>query len=261
MTRMNSNPSSKLAALVVLAALLLAAVAPAAAVTAEADDAPSDAKVGEKVTATFTLTELYTDYEQWTLSGETQLEDVTWTVTRYDQADNKIGSEAYDGQTFNQSISLENDVDSVTVEVTGVVPEVEQYSYDPAQTFTLAALSQTREGGNSDEIEAWATHHYTDESREARAAIEAAASTNEDAGGVAEAESTLENAVSSFENGNFENAISLAEKAEQSANSAKKSSETKRLLLYAGGGLLAIGLVVGGVFWWRSNQDSYDKLG
>ena len=258
---MSSSPSSKLAALVVLAALLVAAVAPVAAVSAEAEDAPSDAKVGEKVTATFTLTELYSNYEQWTLSGRTQLKDVTWTVTRYDQADNKIGSKSYDGQSFNRSISLENDVDSVTVKVTGVVPEIEEYSYDPAQSFTLAELNQTRQGGNSERIKQWTVHHYTEESKRARAAIESAVAANEDAGGVSDAEESISGAISAFENANFELATSLAQKAEESAKSAKKSSNTMRMLLYAGGGLLAVGLLVGGVFWWRSNQNSYDKLG
>lgn len=258
---MNSNRSSKLAALVVLAALLVAAVAPAAAISTDAENVPSEAQVGQKVTSTFTLTELYSDYEQWTLSGQTELNKVTWTVTRYDQADNKIGSDAYDGASFNRSISIENDVDKVTVEVTGVVPEVDGYSYDPAQSFTIASLSQTREGGNSEQIDEWTVHHYTSESQAARDAIESASAAIDDAGGVPGAESTLESAISSYENANFDNANRLAEQAEETANKAKKSSNRNRMLLYAGGGLLAVGLVVGGVFWWRSNQDSYDKLG
>ena len=258
---MSSNLSSKLAALVVLAALLVAAVAPAAAISTDATNVPSEAQVGDKVTSTFTLTELYSDYEQWTLSGQTELNKVTWTVTRYDQADNKIGSEAYDGASFNQSIDIGNNVDKVTVEVTGVVPGVEEYSYDPAQSFTIASLSQTRKGGNSEQIDEWTVHHFTSESQRARNAIESAVAANEDAGGVSEAESTIGTAISSYENANFDNAITLAGNAEETANKAKKSSNRTQMLLYAGGGLLAVGLVVGGVFWWRSNQDSYDKLG
>lgn len=261
MTRMSSNPSSKLAALVVLAALLVAAVAPAAAISTDAKNVPSEAQVGEKVTSTFTLTELYSDYEQWTLSGQTELNRVTWTVTRYDQADNKIGSQAYDGGSFNQSIDIGDNVDKVAIEVTGVVPEVDEYSYDPAQSFTVASLSQTREGGNSEAIDEWTVHHYTTESRQARNAIESAVAANEDAGGVSEAENTIGTAISSYENANFDNAITLAEQATETANQAKKSSNRTRMLLYAGGGLFAVGLLVGGVFWWRSNQDSYDKLG
>lgn len=34
-----------------------------------------------------------------------------------------------------------------------------------------------------------------------------------------------------------------------------------QLALYAAGGLLVVGLLVGGVVWYRSQQDSYDKLG
>lgn len=258
---MNSSRSSKLVALLVASTLLLAAVAPAAAVSASGQNVPDEAAVGDKVSATFTLTELYSDYEQWTLNGETELTQVTWTVTTYDQADNKLGSKSYDGESFNQSISLSNDVDEVTVKVTGVVPEVGNYTYDPAQSFTMAALYQTREGGNSDRIETWEVHHYTEASQQARDAIESASAAIDDAGGVPEAESTLQAAISSFENANFDNANRLAEQAEGTANKAKQSSDRTQLLLYAGAGLFAVGAVVGGVFWWRSNQDSYDKLG
>jgi hypothetical protein len=31
--------------------------------------------------------------------------------------------------------------------------------------------------------------------------------------------------------------------------------------MYGVGGLVVVGAAVGGVLWYRSNQDSYDKLG
>ncbi|TQR21869.1 hypothetical protein C9J85_18050 [Haloferax sp. wsp5] len=49
----------------------------------------------------------------------------------------------------------------VTVTV-GIVPEVESFSYDPAQTFTIISLDQTREGGSSNDIDSWSVTTTTE---------------------------------------------------------------------------------------------------
>lgn len=255
-------------ATVVLATLLLcAAVAvPAAAVTVAEEDVTDEAAAGSKVTATVRLDALYQDpqLEQWTLAGETELVDVTWTVTLFDQTGAKVSQESYDGQEFsNASVAAADGTAEVEVRVTGTVPEVTEYRYDPPQRFTLMELDQTRTGGSSNEIGAWETHHYTDESRNARQAIDAAAAAIENAGGAdtSEAEQTMGNAVSAFENGNFELATELGNEAESQASQARQSSRTMRLALYGVGALLVVGLAVGGFVYYRSQQDTYDKLG
>ncbi|WP_158055520.1 hypothetical protein [Halorussus halophilus] len=262
---MNLNRCSKLLTLLLATTLLVSAVAPAAAVSVSASDAPSKKQVGDEVNTKFTLTELYSDYEKWTLNGQTNLTKVTWTVTTFDQAGNRVNQKSYDGQSFNHSIDVSNDVNEVKVTLKGTVGEVGNFSYDAAgQKTTLAEFSQVRKGGSSQEIDAWQFRPYTEESQEARKAIEDAESAISDASsngaGVSEAKSFVGNAISAFNAENFGNAVDLADKAKESANSSQKSSQQTQMLLYGGAGLLALVVVVGGFLWYRSQQDSYDKL-
>ncbi|WP_101294332.1 hypothetical protein [Halegenticoccus soli] len=264
MTKTNWSRCSSL----LLAGLLLvsALATPAAAVSVDERSVPEEGKVGEKVSATVTLSELYRnpDLEAWELAGETNLTDVTWTLTYYDQTGSKTGQQSIDGANFTgASISADTDVSEVRVKVTGTVPEVANYSYEPEQSFLLMRLTQTRDGGSSNEIGAWRAHHYTDDSRSARAAIDAARAAIEAADAdTSEAESALRNAIDAYESGNnFDHASNLASEAESAANEAKQSSETRRLLVYGAGGLFGLAALVGGAFWWRSRRDGYDKLG
>ena len=272
MMRMSWIHSSKSGVVLALVALLIVGATPAAAVTASAEGVPGEAAVGEEVTATVTLTELYQNpsIESWSLAGETELENVTWTVTLYDQTGAKTGQQSYDGANFtHEDISADSGVAEIEVRVVGTVPAVEEYAYEPAEEFVVASLRQVREGGTANDVGSWSAHHYTagtagePGSKDARAAIQSAesaiAGTNAD---TSEAESILDNAVSAYEAGNFGNAVDLAEQAEEKATSAQQSSQRTQLLVYAAGGL--VGLLVllgGGYFVYQSRQDSYDKLG
>jgi hypothetical protein len=260
---MNSNRCSKLVGFLLAATLVVSAVAPAAAMTVSADGAPSEAQVGEDVTTTFTIEKPFSDYQQWTLNGQTELGDVTWTVKLYDQAGDKIDQQSYDGQSFNHSLQ-ESDAYEVEVVVEGTIPEVENFTYDPAQSRLLAELNQVREGGSSSTIDTWQFRPYTEESQQARDAIESAEQTIADAKdsgvGVSEAEGKLDDAVSAYDGESFELAAKLADEAKGSAESAQQSSEQTQMLLYGGVGLVALVLVVGGFLWYRSQQDDYDRL-
>ncbi|NIX19489.1 MAG: hypothetical protein GWN07_06455, partial [Actinobacteria bacterium] len=136
------------------------------------------------------MTELFQNpsLEQWLLEGDTELDNVTWTVQVENQAGSQIDQQSYDGQTFEHQVSLENDHDLFRVTVTGTVPPVENYTYSPAETFVFAELNQARQGGTSDVIESYETHHYTEDSRAARQAIDEADAAIEAAGGHEEAE-------------------------------------------------------------------------
>lgn len=263
MTTMNSNRCFRLFALLVAAALLASTAVPAAALSVSASDAPSAAEVGTDVETTFTIERPFSEYEQWTLNGETNLTEVTWTVKLYDQAGDKLNQTSYDGQSFNHSLQ-QSDAFEVEVVLEGTVADVENFSYDPPQRTLLAELKQVREGGTSETIDAWEFRPYTADSDEARNAIESAeeaiASAEDSGASVSGARDTLDSAISAFDHGNFGNAGDLAGDAEESANSARQSSQQTRMLLYGGVGLLALVLVVGGVFWYRSQQDDYDKL-
>jgi len=263
---MNLNHSSKLLALVLATTLVVSAVAPAAAVVSVASsDAPSEAEVGEDVTATFTLEQPFSEYEEWTLTGATELEGVTWTVKLYDQADDKIGQESYDGQSFNHSLSTDSNANEVEVTVEGTVAEAGNYSYEPAQKALLAELNQARDGGSTNPIDSWQFRPYTAESDEARSALDdadaAIADAEETGADVSEAEDQFDSARSAFDGENFELAVDLAGDAEESANAAAESNQQTQMLLYGGVGLVALVAIIGGALWYRSQQDSYDKLG
>ncbi|MFC7046914.1 hypothetical protein ACFQH6_17245 [Halobacteriaceae archaeon GCM10025711] len=260
---MNWSHSSKLA--LALAAVLFVAAVPAAAVSVTPDGVPDSAEVGSKTTASFEVTDLYSNYDSWTLAGETELVNATWTVTLYDQTNARIGRESYSGQTFQQAVEASEDVNRVEVRVEGTVPKVENYSYQPAQSFTVAALRETQDGGASTTLDAWSARPYTSDSQEARDAIadaEDAIDTAESNGAdTTEAEDLLDSAVSAFNGSNFDNAVKLANNAQSKAEGAAASKQQTNLLLMAGAGLVGLLLIGGGVYWYLSNRQTYDKLG
>jgi cobalamin biosynthesis Mg chelatase CobN len=255
---MNWSRSSKVG----LAALLLlcAAVAPAGAVSVNTQGVPDGERVGQQTSATYSFEELYDQYDQWTLRGETQLEQATWTVSLYDQTGSRVARNTYNGASFNQTVAAAEDVNRVEVNVTGAVPSVTNFSYDPAQTFTMAAFTQSQQGGTSSAIgEPTEVRYYTENSREARSAIDEAASAVESADS-AEAEELLSSAISAYNAGNFENAVNLAGQASETAQEAQQSQQTTQLLVYAGVGLLVLLVIAGAVYWFLNNRDTNDPL-
>ena len=264
MTTTSWNHSSRLTAALAVCLLVAAAVAPAAAVSVAETDAPDSAEVGKEVEVTITLSELYKDpsLEQWELGGETELENPTWTIVYYDQTGSKVDQESFGRQEFtSDSVTASDGVAEVKVKLTGVAPEVSEYSYDPRQTFTAATVNQIPPGGSVNEITTTDIHHYTAESQDAREALDSAATAMEDAGNPAEAEETFGLAVSAYQSGNFDNAQKLADEAKTQAEQAQSTANRNRLLLMGAGALLVIGAAVGGFFYWRSQQDSTDRLG
>ncbi|WP_251328171.1 hypothetical protein [Haloplanus pelagicus] len=266
MTRTNSNRSSR----VVLATLvvLLAATVPAAAVSVTGEDVPEEAQVGTQVSATITLDELYQNpqSEQWQLSGSTDLTDVSWTIVYYDQTGSQENLVEPTGQSFSGAeVAASSGTAEVEVRITGTVPEVDAYSYDPAQEFLLMELTRSQQGGASSTIDSWQTHHYTESSASARSAIEEAGSAIESArssgANPSDAQANYEDAIAAYNDGSFDVATNLATRATEQANGARQSQQTQQLLIYAVAGLLVLGLLVGSVLYWRSQQGPDDPLG
>ncbi|MFB6086423.1 MAG: hypothetical protein ABEJ84_06405 [Halodesulfurarchaeum sp.] len=260
---MNSSHFSKLAIVAVLLAVV--AVGPAAAIDVSASDVPATAEVNSTVDVTYTFEELYTNYDQWRLTGETQLQSVTWTVTTYDVGETQLNQKQYNAQTFSHQIAKRDDVAMVTVRLQGTVPEWSEWSYDPPQTLTLATFSETQPGGAKNVLQTSNLRPYTADSQAARTAIDRAQAAIDDAESagvnVQEAKSFLENAISAFDNGNFANAKDLAADARKTAESAMQSNQRKSTLLMIGGGVLALAILAGLVYWYLSNRETYDKLG
>ena len=264
---MNSSHCSRTCAILLAVALVFTLAAPVAAVTTDADDVPDSEAVGAEVSVTYTLTDLYDDHRTWTLNGTTELENVSWSVRTYDSAGDQVGqTESYDGSSFAQGVSADDGVARVEVRVSGTVPAIEEFTYEPAEQFELTSFAQEREGGGTSEIDSWHVHHYTADSNEARQAIDRAGAAIDDASDagadVAGAERTYNNAISAYESADFENAIDLADQAEERAIDEKQSTERNRLVMYGGVGVVVLALLVGGgYFLYQSRQDSYDKLG
>lgn len=253
---MNSSRSSSLVALLLV---LVFAVGTVGAVSVTQANPPSDAAVGSEVTATFVLNDLYADYDAWTLQGQTELTNVTWTVETFNQAGDKQADASYDGQSFGQAIDIQDGTAEVHVSVSGTVPPITNYTYQPAEQFTFAKFVEAREGGTSTSLQTYETHPYTDQSRQARQAIASAQQAIDDAGGNANAERTLNSAISAYENANFANAVDLANQAQDSASKVQSSHQRTQLILYVIGAIVLVGLLVGVVIYWRGNR-SHSRL-
>ncbi len=268
---MNLNRYSKLGVLLLVLAVSLATVAPAAAVASvDTDGVPEESEVGSDVSTTYTLTDLYAGDtpRQWTLQGQTNMTNATWSVTAYDNAGDQVGqSQSYGGDTFEYLVDADADVAELEVTVTGTTPEVETWSYDPEERFLVTEFTEVRDGGGESTIDSWDAHHYTSDSQNAREAIgdaETDVATAESNGAdVTDAQSTLDNAIGFYENGDFERAVQNAEDAQSDAEDAQSNAEQRDLLLYGGVGVVALLMIVGIGFllYTRQQGDDYDKLG
>jgi hypothetical protein len=249
--------SSKLLSLLVAGLLVSSlAVGSAAAVESAPQELPEESEVGTDYEATFELTNLFDEYEQWTLRGETELTNVTWTIQQYDQAGNQIGQSSVDGQTFEEGIDIEEGTSRVEIRVTGTTPEIGNLTYDPEERFTVANFTQVREGGTQQAISSHSAHHYTPDSKEARNAIDNASEVVNGSGSD-EAQQTLQSAISAYEAGNFDNAISLAERAE---NEATETTTRRNVLLYGAAAVVVLLLLGGAYYLYKSRQQAPSRL-
>ena len=244
--------------LAVLLAVLLASVlaGPVAAVDSSPQTAPDASEVDSEFDATYELTNLFEDFEGWTLVGETELESVTWTVQQYDQAGNQVAQDSYNGQSFSRRVDIETGVSRIEVRVTGTAPAFGSPTYDPPQRFTAANFRLDREGGTQQAIGAYETHHYTQASNSTRQDVEQAEQAVDRFGGEQSRE-TLDRAISAFEAGNYDNANQLADSAE---SEAQRNRRTRTTLLYGGAAVAGIALLGGGYYVYRSRQQSPDRL-
>jgi len=240
---------------------MLALAGTASAFTVSAEGVPSESAVGEEVSVTYTIDDPFTDApNEWTLAGETELENVSWTVTVL-RAGSQVSQETYGDQAFEKGLDIDNNGDQVRVELVGTTPAVGNYTYDPEERYQVASLSQVS-GSNEEEFQNDTAHHYTEESKSARQAIGDAESAIDAAGGNAEAEELVASAVSSYENGNFENAENLAGQAQTQAEQSQQNQQRNQMLLMGAGALLVLLLLGGGGYYLYTQQqgDEYSKL-
>ena len=248
--------SSKLAAAVVAVLLFGSLFAGSvAAVESSPQELPEESEVGTEFEATFEVTELFDEFERWTLVGNTELDNATWTIRQFNQAGDQIVRQEADGSTAAQDVDIDDGTATVEVRISGTTPELGELSYDPPDRFLAANFTLERDGGTERVIGEHESHHYTQESREARQAIDSARDAVGDSGG--DAQSSLDSAISAYEGGNFENAISLAERAESEAT----QSQTIRTALLGVGAVIVLAILLGGGYWvYKSRQQGPSRL-
>ena len=258
MMRMSWIRSSKGATLVALFALLLAAAGPAGALTISDQTDFEDSRVGETVSTTVVIEDPFTDQpDEWTLRGSTELENVSWTVTVLQQG-NQINETVYGDQTFEQTLSLDNGGDEVRIDLVGDTPAVENHTYDPRETYVLWDLVSVT-GSSESTLNTSTVHHYTNDSREARNAIDNATMAVNGSGNQ-DARDQLNRSTEAYDGGQFDLAIDTAQDARDTAEQAEQSQQQTRTLIYAAIARVVLAMLGGGVYYWRANQDEPTKL-
>ena len=248
---MNLTRSSRYALVALLAlALTLGAVGTALAIDFDDSGVPADAEVGESEQVVVEFEAFEERNTPWAVEAESELDDVTVSITA-------TGPGVEDVETSAGSADLELDPDShsdVTIEAVGDVPTIEQYNYeDPDEENVLGLEISDRDGAT---LGSWDVHRYTEDSQSAREAIDEASEAVADSSSES-AEDDLNDAITFYNNGEFESAINAANSAQETAES---EGETRQMLLMAGGVLALAGIVVGGVYFWKSRQTNTNKL-
>lgn len=287
---MTSTRTRRLVAAIAVLGVVLAGTAGAVSVANE--DVPEEERVGETVTVTVTLEDLYQNPsdEQWFVTGETELRNASWTLVFVDQTGETMREVRVDGQFLNRSAVDDPDqllvdattaqsVGSVRVRVVGDIPPVEEYSYPELgqsgspESFTALRLARdSGTGATAEPIEEWEVVHYTEQSREARTALDEASATIEEANAagldVSGAEDDFTSARSAYVNDNFENAVNLAEDARSSAQAALDAQQDEEnegdsglptvvIVLIV---LVVIALVAVGIYAYQGDDDADTKL-
>lgn len=228
---MSWSRSSKLGLVLLSVLVLFAAVGVASAVSVEDEQAPEEAEVSEEVTVTVELQDLFAQESSWNLNGQTQLQDAQWTIELY-QGDELLDTRESSGNQPDQILFEEGvtDADRVVVTITGTVPGVTdveggEYTYEERETFLAGEVVQIVDG-DVNRLSQLNTHHYTAESREARTALDDADDAIQSAStDTSDAESTFDEAVTAYNDGNFDEAVSLAEDAQSQAQSSSDGSD------------------------------------
>jgi hypothetical protein len=265
MRRMNWTHCSRLALGAGLVLVLVAGSFGAAAVPFEGDT-PESAEVGEEVEVDeLTMTNPFevSGGSDWMMQVSTDLRSPRLQVTAVDGAGNPV----FETDVTETRVLLEiNDtsISEIRLEVRGDVPEIGgdgpgSYDYEnrAAENITVIKVNEVFEGQvRAVENGTFELHRFTDDSQTARRAIDNASAAAEEADSDS-ARERINEAITFYNSGEFDDAIAAAEDAENTANSENESRNTVLLV----GGLLAVLVVVGGVaYYLRSRQAPENKL-
>jgi len=246
MKKMSWIRSSRVVVLVVLLALALGVAGTAMAIDFNEDDVPTEAEVGstEMVTVSYDVDQTSPS----TVEAESELDDAVVSITA-----SGPGSEVSDsGDTAEVEVDPDEHSE-VEIEANGDIPEIMDYDYEDQDVENVVGLSVSEDGAS---VGTWEIHRYTEDSQEARQALDDARDAVEDSNSES-AQSNFDRAVTLYNSGEFESAIETAQDAQDDAES---EGQMLQLLLTGGAVLGVIALIGGGVYYWRSRQQDNYKL-
>jgi len=257
---MNLTHSSKTVIGVLLVTVLL--VSGTAAAVSFDEQPPEPAQVGDTVEAEVTMTDVFEDPlpNSYTLQANTQLNDADFTIRGTDVAGDTVVQEDVASSTATLELSSEQGISEVTIIVEGQVPEMSEFNYQDrsVENYTAVELSRAVDNGTSTlDGGVFRAHRFTEQSQQARQAIDAANESVQQTGGGGDGEDDLNLAVAAYNRGNFQNAIDLAENAE---STAEGSQQTTQLLLIGGSVVALVAVVGGGAYVYRQRQQDTSKL-
>lgn len=203
---------------------------------------PIEAEVDSEVNANLTITNLYEnrEYNYWTLNANTELKNPEWVLRLYNLSGELINRELYQENNFNYTqISVEKNVSKIQLDVIGIAPKINNYSYQTPQEFTILQIHQKNQDTRDNEIAKLTTYYYTEQSRTTRNLLDTIKNNidNKNNSAPSEAKDLYNNSVSSFNNGNIENSLDLARQAQQ------KIEDSETTQIFANTGIL-IGILI-----------------
>ncbi|WP_424017769.1 hypothetical protein ACOZ4N_18145 [Halorientalis pallida] len=223
---------------------------------------PSEVKAETGTSVTVTLDDPYEGApSEWTLRAETNLTgERTWQISKRKFGSGSIENESGSGGSIETTVSQSNDDESITLTITGTMPNRSVYNYDPQQNLSAITLYRVTDSGET-KVDTINVPYYTAKSKEARKQIDQAKQAIDEAGSVPDSARTdYQSAIEFYNSGQFASAIREANSAQEAAQQAEQSQQTTQLLIYGGVGILVLALIGGGVWYWRNQQDDYDKL-
>jgi len=245
---------SKGAILGVLLAVSLVAVGTAAAVSVSGD-APDAQNVNDTAEMNTTIEDPFDGPpSQWTLRATSEMENVSWSYEIYEQG-SRIDSGATDEDVLELNLDStgQSTPDEIIIRVNGDVPDDIDYNYEDesAENYTVMTVENQDSG---EELERYEAHRHTDGSQSARQAIDdAQAAIDELDNPPEEAQKQLDRAISAYDAENFENAQSLAEDAQSTAEEEGGSGLPLPLI---GAAVVLVLVVVGGAAYYMKGQQS-----
>lgn len=249
---MNSTHYSKLTVGLLALGLLLASVGVVAALTFSGDVTES-AEVDDQERIEVTIENPYDYQDAWTVHADTGLHDASLElVAQTPEGQPTITAEG-DGSVQLPIDISEDPITEIEVTVNGAVPPILQYDYENKANENVTGL-EISDGVET--IETWEIHRYTQGSQEARQAIDDASEVIEERDSD-DARDRLDEAITFYNSGEFDDAIRVANDARDIAES---EGETRQLLMIIGG-LIVVAAAAGGIaYLYRTRQEPANKL-